>query len=107
MFVDETGLVAAALEGDILAHVELAAVEVELAQRAHQRVDEKRPMLARHGEGADVDVRGTFLRLCIAVRPAASVVVAVDVQEDEAVVLGGYAVEELFELPIIFGVQFE
>ena len=55
--MDEAGLLALALEGDILAHVEPPSVEVEAAHRVHQRIEQERPLVARHRESADIDVR--------------------------------------------------
>src|SRR3546814_9899907 len=76
-----------ALERDIFADVQLATPEIGRAHRLHQRIEQEGPALARHRECADIDVGRLVLGRGIAIGAVATVIVAVDVEEDEAAML--------------------
>ena len=93
--MDEPGLLALALERHILPHVEVAPVEIKFTHRLQQWVDKKRPLIARHREGANVDVRRGGLRGCCSAGAIAAVVVAVHVEQDEPWMVFDDIVEQL------------
>lgn len=105
--VNEAGLLTLALKGNVLAHVERAAVEVEIAHPLDQRVDEEGPLLARHRKGADIDVRRLIGIGRGTVRTIAAVVVAVDVEDDETRMRCRNLIEQRAEHPVISCVNVE